>query len=663
MKLLPQSLYKSLITTWLIIWIAICTNIVVSAWYIFDFDTNLETYFPWYTNNLSYLSFQYGPNSFVWAFLPLWQVTVDDTTIDVDGTLITWCNQQIKWLYYNSARGNRVWPLDTATHTTLKTMNSSYIDLNFTWWLYLNCYWQDPDQIYGQITHEINGIEYKIIWWVEMDFVNNSYHTGFDLSTKNDWWYITGFIFDNVWGIAKVQFDDIVIWSIIMHTNSDVIEQNGDYYTDTTGLQLTLVANKNVNYVLDGDLNIIYNWTFSGNVEIATYITPTNGDKSIVATFLSALWWGEPYVYTSHINLDVMWPTKSILNDMADINTAVTSWFTMSWSVATDTWIGLDKYNYLIYSGNNILFSWDTTSTSVHIDTSTRWTGIYTWYIKAIDKFWFSSLSSGKTIELVYLPDVEPAAFELNTIHDADLNKTYKSDIIVIHGLDPNISILAEISRWALFIDGVFSARSWYVSNDSVVWIELTSSDKYEWVSSSTLYIGTLRDRFALYTKDQYINKWSDSSATRQEALRNSAKAKIFRVFNSLKRTYSRNPIVEKQFFYLLRTKVSDGIRLLEDELNDAHSSDTRYKISLSLWLYEYLHGLVINHIWDMEKDTTTVMDAVDKYGIYKAPNGKKYEIIIDYSRGWAITSPDFITKKFFPTWKDCKHHIDINNQ
>ena len=55
------------------------------------------------------------------------------------------CKQQVRWFYYNSERGERLWPLDINTKDTWAW---SYDDLTVSWWIYTDCVKEWYDEAY-----------------------------------------------------------------------------------------------------------------------------------------------------------------------------------------------------------------------------------------------------------------------------------------------------------------------------------------------------------------------------------------------------------------------------------------------------------------------------------------------------------------------------------
>jgi hypothetical protein len=64
--------------------------------------------------------------------------------IDLDGET-KHCRKMVRGMYYNSQRGERLWPMDVYTLETLREANASYNDLVLSGALYTTC----DENIYG----------------------------------------------------------------------------------------------------------------------------------------------------------------------------------------------------------------------------------------------------------------------------------------------------------------------------------------------------------------------------------------------------------------------------------------------------------------------------------------------------------------------------------
>ena len=133
------------------------------------------------------------------------------------------CSAQIRGFYYNSQRGERLWPLDTDSQRDLAEIQSSYWDtqLKINWGFYTNCQKKQNEKlipenedgrtnslygIYGRITHTYKGREYSIYAGLLNDLQQNELPTA-ELRCnfqRIDNQYPFGYIYDKAGGIALV---------------------------------------------------------------------------------------------------------------------------------------------------------------------------------------------------------------------------------------------------------------------------------------------------------------------------------------------------------------------------------------------------------------------------------------------------------------------------
>ena len=133
------------------------------------------------------------------------------------------CSAQIRGFYYNSQRGERLWPLDTDSQKDLARIQSSYWDTQLTinWGFYTNCQKEQDGKlipenedgrtnslygIYGRITHTYKRREYSIYAGLLNDITKNELpnaklRCNFQ---RIDNQYPFGYIYDKAGGIALV---------------------------------------------------------------------------------------------------------------------------------------------------------------------------------------------------------------------------------------------------------------------------------------------------------------------------------------------------------------------------------------------------------------------------------------------------------------------------
>jgi len=123
----------------------------------------------------STVHFNQNGNDFDWMIWRAWDTTVTPwEVVDLSGVQKT-CMKQLKWYYYNNQRGTRVRPLDSDSLEVLSGLDSSYANLTLAGWLRRACSWENQWNVYGQVTHTYNGDTFKLLAWVEYNFVSWTY--------------------------------------------------------------------------------------------------------------------------------------------------------------------------------------------------------------------------------------------------------------------------------------------------------------------------------------------------------------------------------------------------------------------------------------------------------------------------------------------------------
>jgi len=113
------------------------------------------------------------------------------------------CSNLIRGLYYNNARGQRLWPLDNFSLASLQNVNSWYLNLSLSGWLFTTC--DVIPNIVGQLTHNWSGTIYNLLGGVEMDYRGNSYTWSFANNLQYfDNVYPLWYLFDSAGGLGFV---------------------------------------------------------------------------------------------------------------------------------------------------------------------------------------------------------------------------------------------------------------------------------------------------------------------------------------------------------------------------------------------------------------------------------------------------------------------------
>lgn len=118
------------------------------------------------------------------------------------------CFKQVKGIYYNAQRWNRLRPMDQDTLQYFKDVNNgNYEDLTLSGWLYTSCS-GDEYSVYGQVTYLVswNSAPTHLIAWVQYNRATNSMTGAFAKSLQRfDNKFPIGYIYDDAgWGIGFV---------------------------------------------------------------------------------------------------------------------------------------------------------------------------------------------------------------------------------------------------------------------------------------------------------------------------------------------------------------------------------------------------------------------------------------------------------------------------
>jgi len=185
---------------------------------------------------ISEVHFFAAGNNFGWTILRLTPETLDiPEEIDADGQIVS-CGQQLRWLYYNNQRWQRLYPLDIQTAEDLESLDSRYRSLQAIWWRYSQCEWTGVslESIIGQIVYDYNGMQTELFAWLDYQYDTNSrqypLRNSLQYFSSTPLWYI----YDSAGGIGFVGglFDeheavllDIQVWESIL----TIFEEIGDY--------------------------------------------------------------------------------------------------------------------------------------------------------------------------------------------------------------------------------------------------------------------------------------------------------------------------------------------------------------------------------------------------------------------------------------------------
>lgn len=638
-----------------------------------SFPDALNTQFPDYMENEGMLHFNYDGNNFEGIIFPMWSATI--TGVDI---VLSWntkydCDKQITGLYYNNARGLRIWPLDQATLSGLRNMDSSYDNLTLTGGLFHSCSGTDENEVYGQLTYTLDTIEYNLIAWVDYNFANNTYLSTFSGSLKLTWNKLTWFIFDNIWGIADVSLEPLVpivnlFGYMTFYLPRAIIGGNTLTTAYTSGINITmsLDINQDANYTLTGDFLWDRSWILSSwgthlNLSLLTgegrkafHFTSYTGAQSLSATEL--------------IYLDTTAPTIPTLS--APISWSTVQWdTTLTWTGGVDSGVGIESYVYTIYSisgsGTGTVLTLATTgsvtSNTATISFTTLSTWDYQWTVKARDKLWYTTLSTTwyfSTESAVV--DENPNSFLFSKIRDAKLSKVYQSNMVIIQWLSAWTSVEAEVDAGVLLKNGNFLGSTGLVENGDVLWIELISSNRYDHEVDAKLTIWDKSDTFVIQT----MREEDDTNAGNYAyALSNSLRWTIWQAFQDLVDIYHNKTLTrQRDVFMTLREILQTKMLSTRIKIKVTHTSTRELKYKQQLTVLAYLYSYTMDYLTDKLDINQYLIDSeVDYDGVYRAKwNNKSYKL--EYSASKGYYSDDMSSRKYFPTLDAIKDYIDINN-
>lgn len=177
-------------------------------------------------NKFSTVHFNVWGNDFGGGFF--WTEAKNLSTPQIITTTANWealsCTDQVRGFYYNSQRGERLWPLDEESKTDLKSIKWDYDNLTINGGFYTNCQKGSinekkefiPDTtdnrtyshtaIYGRITHTYKEREYSIYAGLLNNLQQNELPSA-ELKCnfqRIDNQYPFGYIYDKAGGIALV---------------------------------------------------------------------------------------------------------------------------------------------------------------------------------------------------------------------------------------------------------------------------------------------------------------------------------------------------------------------------------------------------------------------------------------------------------------------------
>lgn len=612
-----------------------------------EFSITLDSsFFTWILAPAQYnpvqINFNSNGNDSIWMLF-----LIDSKTISWENVILSWttytCTKQIRGLYYNAARGNRIWPLDQDTYTVLTGVDTSYLTVDLTWWLFTNCSGTGASStgVYGQIKHTRNTTDYYITAGttytasgnIDDEFSNNL--SLVESTQKTMSWYLhdsygkigTVNSINLSWSLTGNTIGYLTWWMYLSWTT---------YYISGTSLTYKLVSyvpTIGVEYTLSWDITATITWTASyGTTTWTTTLSWANGTKTITATYT---WNSLSYATSATIFLDTQAPSIPAINTWTTGYNIGEVSFTRT--TATDTGAWLSGYYYEIANDSNFYYysivktGFITTSETLTHNTNFL-TGTFYARMKSVDNLNNqSAVSNTHTFIVTGSYDTTVNSFTLGTKTDAKLSTIYKSRTITIAGITNNIeipvSIEADVTRWVLFKNDILVGTSTTVENGDELYIELMSSDEYEDSVRSTLTIGSGENEvswiFKITTKEEPESQYNSLEYK---------KVQVYAVFKELIKKYITNPKALVTFF---QTTTS----MLDEKIEETDEDE-------EIELLEYFKDLI---------------DSWMDINVHTAPNGKIYYITYSTTRK-AYTSPHFVSTKYFPDKARMLTHINVNN-
>lgn len=635
----------------------------------------------WVENNDNLVHFNNGWNNFLWLLFVRDTAVVSPEIITLNTNQISWCTRQLRWLYFNPQRWNRLRPLDANTLSVLQIINPSYNNLSINGWLYTNCSWVDPSSIYGYIQHDRLWTTFDLIAGTQINLLTNSYGNIFDetLTINQTQTELDGYLFDPLWWVAQIG----VVWICgngvieVGETCDDNNTTNNDWcnnvcqieswrqcigqpstctpintppsssfnarlqfpssYTNTPNVTATIQANHPASYLITTWLQYNVAWTFNLNDTVNMLLTAGDWTKTVGTTFTSL---NDSTIINHSINitLDTIDPTISILSP---VNESVITWNTIPLSrTGDDDNAGIAYYEITIENDNGIVYT--TTTQNSSRTTPNLSNGTYTITIIAYDN---AGNNTTQIITITIANNITPTIADIPWITNAEPGETYTSQSVIISWLPANYPFDISVSAWTLLINWLEVGTTWTVYNGNTVQIQIQASNEYDTTTLLTLDWENITKIFSITTKesaddDSDTNQWSYCENTRM----------IVILARSIIRTFEDRPEAQKIMILEL------FLTLLEDEIQRLASQNDERMYPLQCF-YDIIDRYLIS-IRTNDNDNS-INDPNRRF--YGAPNGKQYEIEFLPERN-VYTSPNFVQPKFYATYEALTKHIDRHN-
>lgn len=629
-----------LLTIWLLSFVVLADSIDIDPGF---FSGSLS----WAANNVAEINFHYAGNSSNGIMFLLDSVTIPAEVVNITGTSESVsCTKQLRGMYYSSARGSRMRPLDQATLSIFTGLSTGYNLMTMTGGLYTSCSGTGAvtGAVYGEIKHTMQAVDYYLNAGTHYNFTSGTMLpilTGNLIFTESSTKIISGFLHDTYGGIGQINSISMTMWT----GNTIKYLTGGLFYTGTIRYTANPTITYSINYynapftstyTLTGSITTNPSWSISWTgITTGTVTLSGEGIRTFGATFAY-----QTTKYTTNISgpyLDQTSPTVPV----------ITKWCTWTYNIgeraigrntSTDAGAGISGYIYQVATDSSFIWlvanKFVTGITAEVMQNTSFLTGTFYLRILAKDNVGNNSATSASCqATITGSIDTQVDDFTLGSKTNAKLSTVYKSRTITITGLTRNlevpISVDAAINKGILFINSAPIGTTWSVKNGDEVYIELISSNEYEKVVSSklTIWIGNNKKEatFKITTMQKNPTNYSEMQYNRIRALT---------LFKQVLKTYQTR---QKELVDLMGTYAS----MTQDRIDEI--ADTTDSSSLLLTYFKEL----VNQ-WIEEN-------------VAIAPNGKKYLITYSDVRK-AFTSPNFVSTKYFPDKARILDHINRNN-
>lgn len=362
------------------LWLSVFAQTIFNIDEAFFIETSLDS------TDYSPLNFNFSGNDFEWLMF-WWNGVAQTGELTMSGVTIN-CDRKLNWLYLNSARWNRLRPIDQWTLDILSGSSSFewYEDIELTGGFFTECtgVWIDTGSIYGYIKHTYEWVDYEMWAWINYNFPSWNPIATWSGSLKR----ITvpnntaaGYIFDNHGWTAKV-ISSMWFFARAEFGSGVETDNNTALVTGWYDIIVDLFSNKNATYTITWDIEsspVI--WTLTGGI------------TKFVEVTLSAWVEGEKNIFV-HIEETTEDYTKNLTLEIEDTeNPTVTlispnNWNTISNNNATlkRTWndnFGISHYSLYLSGPGYTFYTWMIENTTITVWPLFNWT--YERYVEATD--------------------------------------------------------------------------------------------------------------------------------------------------------------------------------------------------------------------------------------------------------------------------------------